>query len=169
MFVHTSIEPDNYLPRKFNSVTGEFSDVLGSSLSQVTVGSSQALKLSYSSTDGGRHDDDGEVNGVIVDPVGLATEQPKTSMPGQLANTGIATVITTFLAGSIIASVAYTYIDYRNHKKPLIAADKEIGARDAKKYTYWHHLRVVSFPLAQYRLRVIIEEKKRTPKTETLS
>lgn len=161
IFIHTAIEPDNYLPRKFNSVTREFSDILGSTLAQVTVGDSSALKLSYSSTDGGRHDDDGEANGIIVDPVGLATEQPKTSTPGQLANTGITTVITTFLAGSILALVVYTYVDYRKHKKPLLAADIEAGAQDAKKYTYWHHLNVVSLPLAQYRLRVVIEEKRR--------
>lgn len=166
MLVHTDAEPASYSPRKFNATTGTFNEVLGSSLTKVNIGQSSALKLSYSITDGGEHDDDGKANGVIVDPIGLATEQPKTGLPGQLANTGIGTIMTTLLASAIVATVIYTYSDYRRHKKPLVAADHEIGANFASSYTYWHHLKVVSFPLAQYRLKVIVEKRSHSPTTK---
>ncbi|MCA9331903.1 hypothetical protein KC968_03110 [Candidatus Saccharibacteria bacterium] len=160
IFIHSSAVAKNFIPRKFNTSTSEYSEVLGANITQATVGDSTALKLSYSVTDGGMYDDDGTENGIIVDPIGLATEQEATTPAGQLANTGIATIITTFLAGGIIAIVIYTYLDYRSHKKPLVIADKETGTQASKGYTYWHHLRIVSIPLAKYRLSIAIEKKQ---------
>lgn len=41
-------------------------------IERVTIGEQSALQITYSVTDGGELDLDGEVNGIIVDPVGLA-------------------------------------------------------------------------------------------------
>jgi hypothetical protein len=66
---------------------------------------------------------------------------------GQLAETGVA-ISTTLLLGLIIASLSYTYYDYRKHKKPLVAIDP--NAKNT--YTYRHHVMTVSIPLLKYRL-----------------
>src|SRR5690606_26232082 len=96
----------------------------------------------------------------------LAVAHTGTSSPGELAKTGLSVTLLTFMGGGIIAAVTYTYLDYRKHKKPLLQSDKEIGSKLAKQYTYWHHLKVVSIPLAQYRIRFIVEEKKQRTSSE---
>ena len=59
--------------RKYNSNTHVYQAVPGASISQTTIGGSPATKLAYQITDGSSLDQDGTVNGTIVDPVGLAT------------------------------------------------------------------------------------------------
>ncbi len=93
LYIHTVDNPDQYIPRKYNPTTETFTDIPDSTLTTATLGDSTALKLSYSVTDGGELDDDGEENGIIVDPVGLATESSTTinladSNDGSLAETG---------------------------------------------------------------------------------
>lgn len=71
----------------------------------------------------------------------------------KLAQTG---VVTTFLVLSgllLISLTIWTYIDYRRHKRPL----KQASAR--VKYTFWHHLKVVSIPLLRYRLSINLYKK----------
>lgn len=160
MYIHTDSDPQRYLPRKFNAVTSQFSDIPGSTLTSEVVGSSTTLKLAYSIQDGGDLDDDGEENGIIVDPVGLATENNAV-----LANTGVITVMGTIIGILMVAGGLYTYIDYRKHKNPLKDADPYL----ASSYTYWHHLKVVSIPLASYRLRVTVETKEQSPSTPPIS
>lgn len=160
MYIHADSDPQRYLPRKFNAATNEFSDIPGSTLTSEVVGSSTTLKLAYSIKDGGELDDDGEENGVIVDPVGLATENNAV-----LANTGVITVMGTIIGILMLAGGLYTYIDYRKHKNPLKEADPYL----ASSYTYWHHLKVVSIPLASYRLRVTVEAKEQSPSTPPIS
>ncbi len=152
MYVHTQDEPQRYIPRKFNAHTNTFSDIPGSTLTSQVLGASTALKLTYSLTDGGDLDDDGEENGIIVDPVGLASEQT-----GVLANTGFLTGLAVAAGFLIILGTIYTYVDYRKHKKPLQEADPFL----ASTYTYWHHLRVVTIPLAKYRFSISIEKKEK--------
>ena len=135
----------NYKVRKFNPRTGAYAEVEGASLTRETLGASVAIKLSYSIQDGGTYDQDGVANGVIVDPTGLATTV------SSLANTGITTVSSTLLLGIIFGSLAYTIYDYRRHKKPLVAEDEHV------RYTYLHHLKVVTVPLLRYRLSVQLE------------
>lgn len=161
LFIHANIQPDGFMPRKFNPNDERFGEVMGASLDTVNIGNSKALKLTYSITDGGQHDDDGIANGIIADPVGLAVEGQTTA--DELVKTGVSLAITTFIASTIIASVIYTYYDYRNHKRPLVESDKEMHANNAKAYTYWHHLKVVSFPLAKYRVKVVLERKVPLP------
>ncbi len=83
-----------------------------------------------------------------------------------LVKTGAQLAVTTFLSSLIVSTVIYTYIDYRRHKRPLLISDQELGVNTAHHYTYWHHLRNVSIPLAKYRLRLVVEERR---KGETVS
>lgn len=160
MYIHADTDPQRYLPRKFNAAMNQFTDIPASVLTSEVVGNSTTLKLAYSVKDGGDLDDDGEENGVIVDPVGLATENNAV-----LANTGVITVMGTIIGILMLAGGLYTYIDYRKHKNPLKEADPYL----ASSYTYWHHLKVVSIPLASYRLRVTVEAKEQSPSTPPIS
>lgn len=160
MYIHADSDPQRYLPRKFNAALNEFSDIPGSTLTSEVVGSSTALKLVYSIKDGGELDADGKENGIIVDPVGLAIENNAV-----LANTGVITVMGTIIGILMLVGGLYTYTDYRKHKKPLKEADPYL----ASSYTYWHHLKVVSIPLASYRLRVTFEAKEQSPSTPPIS
>lgn len=72
-YIFVNDQPTSYVLRKYNPGTGEYADVAGSTIATQTVGSSSALVSTYSITDGGQYDDDGQANGIIIDPVGLAT------------------------------------------------------------------------------------------------
>jgi hypothetical protein len=41
---------------------------------------------------------------------------------------------------------AYTFWDYRRHKRPLLEIDPNVA------YGYFHHLHVVTFPMWRYRI-----------------
>jgi len=101
MYIHTETNPDQYIPRKYNATTQTFFDIPGSALTNEQVGAGSALKLSYSITDGGELDDDGEANGIIVDPVGLALTV--TGATGALASTGENLLLFIFGASTLIA------------------------------------------------------------------
>jgi CSLREA domain-containing protein len=68
----------SYSIRKFNPEDDQFvsaSDIPDADpvVESATIGGENAIHLQYTITDGALGDDDGETNGVIVDPVGLAT------------------------------------------------------------------------------------------------
>lgn len=71
-FIFTNESADGFTVRKYRPATETYENLPGATVESLTIGSSQALKLSYSITDGGDLDDDGIVNGLISDPVGLA-------------------------------------------------------------------------------------------------
>lgn len=148
LYIHTAEDPEQFIPRKYNAQSQAFSDIPGSTLTKEVLGASTAIKLAYSLTDGGELDDDGQANGTIVDPIGLAVE--KTGIGAELAKTGLPIIVSVMAGLLLIAGALYTYFDYRRHKRPLKQADPEA----ASTYTYWHHLRVVSIPLFHYRLKV---------------
>lgn len=80
-YVFVDDRPTSYVLRKYNPNTEAYTDVTGSTITSQAVGSARALVSTYAITDGGEFDDDDTANGVIVDPVGLATT-------ASLANTG---------------------------------------------------------------------------------
>jgi hypothetical protein len=82
-YVFVDDQPISYTLRKYNPNTEVYADVAGSTVVSQTVGSTQALVSTYAITDGGELDDDGQANGMIVDPVGLAS-----TTPNSLADTG---------------------------------------------------------------------------------
>lgn len=66
---------------------------------------------------------------------------------GSLAETGV-TILLVILLFIFVISTATIYVDYRRHKKPLLIADPHI------KYTFSHHIRVVTLPLFRYRVSI---------------
>ena len=73
-----SYNPSNTTVRKYNTTTNAYTTLTQSnsnlSLSTTTLNNNQALQVTYTITDGGLLDQDGQVNGSIVDPVGIATQ-----------------------------------------------------------------------------------------------
>ncbi len=148
LYIHATEDPEQYIPRKYNAQSQTFSDIPGSTLTKEVLGASTTIKLAYSLTDGGDLDDDRQANGTIVDPVGLAVE--KNGVGTELAKTGLPIAVSVLGGLLLITGALYTYSDYQRHKRPLKQADPET----ARTYTYLHHLRLVSIPLFNYRLKV---------------
>ena len=79
----------SYITRKYNPNTKLYSDLIGSYLEDITI-NNQTVKVSnYSLTDGSDNDTDNQVNGIIVDPVGLATITTTTNTTPMAPNTGV--------------------------------------------------------------------------------
>ncbi|MCX6729815.1 MAG: YncE family protein [Candidatus Saccharibacteria bacterium] len=74
----------------------------------------------------------------------------------KLAETGAIGISSTLLIGIVIAITSYLYIDFRAHKKPLRAEDPDV------KYTFLHHIRLVSMPRLKYRVAVTFSVSKRS-------
>ncbi len=86
--------------RKFNSITGQYSTIVGASISQATIANQTVTTMTYDVIDGGSLDEDGQANGVIVDPAGLGIAS------GKLANTGTNTAVITGLSLLLMATGA---------------------------------------------------------------
>lgn len=69
----TDLKPNDVTARKYDSTTKQYTNLLGATVTETTLSGKHALELTYKVTDGGALDQDGVINGVIVDPVGLAT------------------------------------------------------------------------------------------------
>lgn len=69
----TDLTPSQVIARKYNAITKQYSDIPGATITATTFSGNPALQLTYNVTDGGTLDQDGTVNGTIIDPVGLAT------------------------------------------------------------------------------------------------
>ena len=85
-----------------------------------------------------------------------ATTATSSTVAQKLAETGAIGISSTLLVGVIIAITSYLYLDYRSHKKPLRAEDPNV------KYTFLHHIRVVSMPRLKYRVAVTVSVSKRS-------
>lgn len=104
--------PDTDLvARKFDPATGRYTSIDDAELTRMTIGGVPVVKAAYQVADGGPLDSDGVVNGIIVDPVGLAqadktpaavatTRAPQSSAAPALADTGVAGTQHAFVAGS---------------------------------------------------------------------
>jgi len=71
--------------RKYNPDTHSFTTIPGATASNVTIGGQPALKVVYTITDGSSMDQDGSVNGTIVDPSGpgvVTLGAPNTGLGG---------------------------------------------------------------------------------------
>jgi len=69
----TDLTPSKVTVRKYNATTKTYSTITGATVSEDNFDGQHVLIVEYSITDGGTLDQDGIVNGVIVDPVGLGT------------------------------------------------------------------------------------------------
>jgi hypothetical protein len=147
----TDLSPEQVVARKLDTSNNTYSTLSTAQITKTTKNGNPALKVTYSIKDGEYPDLDKTANGIIVDPVGLATTST-------LVNTGIIAAIAVLVGFLLIAIASYTYIDYKRHKKPLISIEPEL----AKQYTYTHHLRVVTIPLFKYRLSIKLEKKPKS-------
>ncbi len=94
----------DFVVKKYNPNTQTYSTIQNASVADQTIASQQVKVASYQVTDGGELDIDGEENGFIVDPVGLATAANANSNNGDLANTGQSTMLYMLIAGLLIAA-----------------------------------------------------------------
>lgn len=86
--------------RKYNATTHQYQAVPSASVSRQTIDGQSAIVISYTVTDGGVLDSDGEANGTIVDPTGLALADTTAESAATLASTGRSTemIVATSLA-----------------------------------------------------------------------
>lgn len=133
--------------RKFIASTNTYQDIPGVSLTEATRNGKRFVRMTYAITDGGALDADGQANGVIVDPVGLA--QVATLPRVGLLFTGLPLLL------AMVVTASYVVIDWRRHLKPLREEDPDVH------YTLWHHIRVVTIPLFHYRLSVVVSRPER--------
>lgn len=76
----------SYRVRKYSSATASYTTITDASIAQESIGNTPAVVTTYQVTDGSVRDDDGIVNGEIVDPIGLGetiTERSNLSSTGQ--------------------------------------------------------------------------------------
>ncbi len=78
---------------------------------------------------------------------------PNESVTTKLSETGVLVSIIVCFGVFMLLTTAYTYIDYRRHKRPLRIADPHVH------YSFWHHLQVVSIPVLRYRLSINLEKR----------
>ncbi len=111
-------DTSNAVLRYYNPVSAAYSTVAGATFSTATIGGVQKTTVTYNLTDGGVYDQDGSVNGIIIDPVALATA-PKTSASASAPNTGIAPANTqpAIIAASVFALFATFTIKRRLHEE----------------------------------------------------
>lgn len=143
----TNLALDSVTVRKFKSATQAYSDIPGVTLTEGTRNNKRVVRATYQITDGGALDADGQANGAIVDPVGLALKPTIPRVGGILLGIGGPLMLT------MVALASYIIFDWRRHLKPLLAEDPTV------RYTLWHHLRVVSIPLFQYRFSVVVSQR----------
>lgn len=101
----------NLVLRKYNPHTKQFMAIPGASLTQQTIHGQQVIVASYQVTDGGALDADGTVNGIIIDPAGIATA-------AGAPNTGLRKQNLSILAGFVtIGAILMLYAARRNSAK----------------------------------------------------
>lgn len=100
-YVFVDDQPSEFVLRKYNPGSETYTDVSGSSIASQDIGGNAALVSTYSITDGGQYDDDGLANGIIVDPVGLATTQ-SLAQTGQNIWVYLCICIATIFGGIVI-------------------------------------------------------------------
>jgi len=94
----------DFVLRKF--ANGVYQTITDAIITRTTVNGQNVLVVTYDVQDGGPLDADGEANGIIVDPAGLALSGTDTSgsYPG-VPNTGLKTQNNLTIVGSFIAGV----------------------------------------------------------------
>ncbi len=79
------VNANNIIARKYSTRTLTYSTITSAVITDVTIGGQPAVEIAYDIVDGGPLDDDGLVNGTIVDPSGPAVLGTTISAP----NTGL--------------------------------------------------------------------------------
>lgn len=90
--------PGDYTARKYKTDTQAYLDIPGAAITREDYNGKSMLKLTYQITDGGILDQDGVVNGTVIDPVGLATTT--------LADTGLNVKMLSAVTAGLLALAA---------------------------------------------------------------
>lgn len=111
-----NLSPNQVTARKYDSATKKYTAIPGAIISQTTIDNMPALQVTYSVTDGGILDEDGIANGILVDPIGLATMtgSPDTSYGVPTQSDPIVTFLVT---SSIVSTTIGLFVLYRRHKR----------------------------------------------------
>ncbi|MEI7818912.1 MAG: choice-of-anchor U domain-containing protein [bacterium] len=149
-YYFTDQSATNFKLRKYKPSTLTFVDIPGASINSVMIGTKKALKATYTIVDGGPLDDDGVANGIIIDPVGLATANTLASILPTVGT--LYALIPVGLAAFV--TLIYIYLDYRKHKKPLVDEDPETN------YNFWHHIKVVTIPVLKYKISLVVDKQE---------
>lgn len=91
----------DFSPRKYNTTTGEFLPISGSTILPNTISGGSVAVLTYSVTDGGILDEDRLTNSAIEDPAGLGSEVTNTK-DDSLSNTGQSAVFYSAIAALLM-------------------------------------------------------------------
>lgn len=83
----------------------------------------------------------------IITPIIAQAAQTSTVSGGVIVLTAIAVAI------PIIIIFVYLRVDYKRHKRPLVMIDPSV------RYTFWHHVKVVTIPLFSYRIKFMIQKR----------
>lgn len=153
LYFETDEKAEGFTAQQYNTATERYQAVPDAQITNELRNGKPVIKLTYQVQDGGKLDIDGQANGSITDPVGLAKGG------GILGTTSIASIIVSVVGSIILLGAFFTYLDYRKHKAPLLQMDKELNQEFAKKYTFWHHLKVVTIPTAKYKFTIRLEKK----------
>lgn len=112
----TTLRPDQVVARKYNPTTKTYITIPGAVVTQTTVSGEPALHVTYSIADGSPLDEDGAINGTIVDPVTLAIPASATST---LTNTGTSTAFSTIFSASIVILATTVFWTRRQDNQQL--------------------------------------------------
>lgn len=78
--------------------------------------------------------------------------QAKSTKEGLSIN--VLTLTAVVIAFFLLLIVVWVKLDYGRHKRPLQEIDPNV------RYTFWHHIKVVTIPLLSYRITFMIQKKK---------
>ena len=85
--------------------------------------------------------------------IGLIIGNPELVIFGISEQSLLATVFGLYL----IFEFSWLYVDYRQHKNPLLVVDPDV------QYSIFHHIKQVTLPTMQYRWSSILLKKKQSP------
>ncbi|HMS23801.1 MAG TPA: hypothetical protein PKB09_03265 [Candidatus Saccharibacteria bacterium] len=103
----------DFIVRKYNPSTNTYTTIDQAEISQETIDSQSVVKATYQVKDGSSLDLDGEEDGNIHDPVGLATATGSLADTGQ--NTQNIVLLATILLTSGLAVSTYIFNNQRKH------------------------------------------------------
>ncbi|USN95951.1 MAG: hypothetical protein H6793_02180 [Candidatus Nomurabacteria bacterium] len=67
---------------------------------------------------------------------------------------GVLTVTALIIGLPILLLIVWLKVDQIRHKRPLQEIDPNV------KYTFWHHIKVVTIPMFSYRITFMVQKRK---------
>ncbi len=117
-YFYGTFDASTVTARKYNPTTHTYTTIPGAVITNVTIGGLPALKIVYEVTDGSLLDQDGLVNGTIVDPAGPAI---RASVPAVLS------AVTTTPAVKTAVTVPNTGVQKQSNSTPIALITFALG------------------------------------------